>query len=289
MNFSKHPNLIGAYPDVEIILLNPREIIKLNLNRIILALASEYFRNLFTIDAKQTSFIVPVENTQFMKQAIMQCYQIKPELDVPHWKLFLEIFECNNFLGIDNDFNELCQLTVPEEGFELLCSVIKNLDIVNNHVLISTIGRNMPKAYDFTRLPEILYREFNRYEFIVIGNPKIIILDRFKHVSTVDYYYNRNVLSVDISPDNSKIACDNTNSISIFDTISRKLLFEINHNNVYCVKFSHNGQKIVSIGKDNGSPKIYENACIFICFWRGFLCSAKKFCEAKRAKNICIC
>ena len=35
---------------------------------------------------------------------------------------------------------------------------------------------------------------------------------------------------------------------------------------------------------DGGSPKIYENACIFICFWRAFFAPQRNFAKQNGRK-----
>ena len=51
---------------------------------------------------------------------------------MPSWKYLLEMIKCRNFLCLDLNVDQLYNLKVPEEGFELLLEV---LDLLLREVL----------------------------------------------------------------------------------------------------------------------------------------------------------
>jgi hypothetical protein len=91
-----------------------------------------------------------VSDAQIAYDIVLRFYGI--EARNPEWKYVLETFKCRDYFALDNDITKLYNLTVPEEGFDLLLDVLKLYDIMNDRKLIRLIKKNLPTSSNLQTL-----------------------------------------------------------------------------------------------------------------------------------------
>ena len=120
--------------------------ITLNLHKIILYSSCLYFEKLLTMLKEKTEnyITIKVPNAFVSYDIIMSFYCQKTNIgNLPTWQHILESVKCHDFFGLPFDSNLLSNLDVPNEGFELLLSIIELVDCDEN--VIKTIIKNLPK------------------------------------------------------------------------------------------------------------------------------------------------
>src|SRR5579872_1675907 len=143
----------STYTDATLTLNGCDKCITFDIHRVILASASTYFHALFTFGSNytKTSFTInEVDNVDIMYDLIMSWYGSNPISNYEPWLYLLKTIKCKSFLCIDVDPKLLYDLVVPPEGLELLLEVMDLFDYTNDHLLLNTIKKAIPKNYDLS-------------------------------------------------------------------------------------------------------------------------------------------
>jgi len=186
------PRLGDSYSDVTIIFSDPGRFITMRLHRVFLAWLVPYFDKLFLFseNLKKEEFNIPVEdagvaevfikslycqpsegNSQFLDQEddfFSDCYN------------FLHLCKLRSYFCLDIDPEQLYEIKVPAETFDLFLQVVNLPEIEINLRLIRAIRRNLPAGYKWEGVNEEFKREVARVEKYIIsgrGGGDIIMWD----------------------------------------------------------------------------------------------------------------
>lgn len=149
--------------------------IKINVHRIMLSAASDYFKKLF-IDNKNTNYFlslirnnvnykINVPDVYVFRDLIISFYGGKEKFEYyPEWRYLLEMVRCKNFLNLnfDTEINQITKLPeVPSDGLELL---LKVAEIIRNNeqiltIIIKLIYQNLTLDFDYGSLPNYILEE----------------------------------------------------------------------------------------------------------------------------------
>src|ERR1700752_2239390 len=121
--------------DIELIIRDSNNIINLKLHSFVLVNSSDFFEALilFPNNNKKT-FTIEVPDSHIAQDIIASFYGIKiNSINYPKWRHILETLKCKNYLCLPIDVEELYNLKVPAEGFDLFFQVAELFgDITSN-------------------------------------------------------------------------------------------------------------------------------------------------------------
>jgi WD40 repeat protein len=250
--------------DIEIILLNSYDTIKIQSHKCILGCYFDYFHNLFNYgkEKNQSSVVIKVENVKVARDLILSFDKQNINTMYNEIRYLLEMFKCRNFFGMNtslikgkNDVELLYDITVPPDDFELFMLVVVEFDFINDKRLIHTIKKNIPLDYDLNEL------QIND-NLIVSGSSdhsiKIWNLNTGQLLNTL-LGHSDSISSVAFSFDNMRIVSGcSDGEVKIWDSYSGQLLNTLNEHIDCCVSsvaFSPDGLRIASTGS-GGNIKI---------------------------------
>src|SRR5271154_4626012 len=188
------------FTDVHLVLHDGIDELNMDLHKNILCASCEYFEMMFRNCREKNESVVnmTITNVFVVHDIITSFYNQKTKSGgLPEWKYYLELIRCYDFLGLQYDINEFCNLKVPPEGFELLLDVINQIgesNVINqigeSNATIRMIYDNLPQDYDLSQLSQEILKKMlyviPDYEIIAISNTsdkrnKIIKLDPIKN------------------------------------------------------------------------------------------------------------
>jgi len=168
--------LADVYSDVTITFSDPIRVISVKAHRNILALHVPYFHNLFTFgdNLQKKEFNIPVEDAAVAELFIESLYGQRVDF-TSDCCTFLHLCKLRSYLCLDIDLEQLYQVKVPAENFDLLLQVVNLPEIKLNRRLFRTIKRNVPKDYTWEGVNEDFKQEVMRKEkYIISGGKKEI-------------------------------------------------------------------------------------------------------------------
>jgi len=175
-NVQMFTRLADVYSDVTITFSDPIRVISVKAHRNILALHVPYFHNLFTFgdNLQKKEFNIPVEDAAVAELFIESLYGQRVDF-TSDCCTFLHLCKLRSYLCLDIDLEQLYQVKVPAENFDLLLQVVNLPEIKLNRRLFRTIKRNVPKDYTWEGVNEDFKQEVMRKEkYIISGGKKEI-------------------------------------------------------------------------------------------------------------------
>lgn len=199
-----------------------------------------------------------------MHDVILSLYGKTTSSIYPEWEYILESFQCRNYLLMDNDVNELYNLTVSSEGFNFLLDIVVNhYDILNNRKLQRLIKKNLPQDYDTTSFSkELRDQVFRKENLLAVATSHNAIniwdVDCIEKIKTIYCVYP--FVGIAISDDNKFIVTANDYETIIMSLESGETIrnlsipqsqnsFRLSSDNVIC-QLNYNCIAIFSF--DNG-------------------------------------
>lgn len=263
MDFTSHYHnqLLNRFTDIELTLRNISGLITFNLrlHKIILSYHSEFFLRMFTFNNNQTSFDMIVENVDVYHAVIMAMYGIKVELDYPKWMLTLKTIQCYNYLRKKVDMNQLYNLIVPSEGFELLMDVISEFDFLNDNKLLRVIRKNLPMPLSEFELffgdNNVLIEKLRQNRRLIASVYDCTIniwdVDCDEEITKIHKLDASDIVT--FSPDNTLMAYVEKDNICIYNCLTLKHVGTLSGHghSPYAINFSRNGKEIVSTNFKN--------------------------------------
>lgn len=259
--------LDGKYSDFELTLSDPDETIVLKLHKIILDSCCPYFRAMFSFNNKQSSDKMIVDDVNIMKDIIMTFYCLENTINMAfpshygdndlRWYYLLQRTKCSHYLGLETRSEELYDLQVPPEGFDLLWNVVNHYDIIKNEQLLWLVKNNLPENYDLSFFPKEIAQELNKPDYLGVSitgdslDVRVYNLQKDKFM----YYCQNNsstkkIISAICSPNNELMAI--SYSDQTIDIINIKLDFKKKSNNFN--KMDINSKTIVTLkSKETGN------------------------------------
>lgn len=156
--------------DLELTLIDDETKIEINVHKIILYMACDYFKKLLTgfKEKDLNKITINVPNSHVMNDIIMGFYKLTSNVgNLPDWQHEIEYMICCDFLGIKFNFDRLNKLVVPMEGIYPLI-ILNNITGYHNEIYnllkkivpVSVFGtinpeniiNYMPKDYDLTKI-----------------------------------------------------------------------------------------------------------------------------------------
>ncbi|AVL95240.1 WD40 repeat protein [Moumouvirus australiensis] len=221
------------FTDLTLILCDNNDTITLDVHKIVLYCSCVYFQKLLTFGKTIEKIIkINVPNVYISKDIIRSFYnkvwddnkkcfiQIgKPDsayTEYPEWKYKILLHKCNDFFGLDVDFDKIYYLKVPNENFSELLDFVDLLGYDNESIQL--LVNNFPLDYDLINLSKELL---------------IAILEKLKLCcfTTLSRY------------DEIKIWNNGSNDKIIDNTISK-----LGNNKIYCTP---DESKIIYVGYDS--------------------------------------
>jgi len=175
-NVQMFTRLADVYSDVTITFSDPIRVISVKAHRNILAFHVPYFHNLFTFgdNLQKKEFNIPVEDAAVAELFIESLYGQRVDF-TSDCCTFLHLCKLRSYLCLDIDLEQLYQVKVPAENFDLLLQVVNLPEIKLNRRLFRTIKRNVPKDYTWEGVNEDFKQEVMRKEkYIISGGKKEI-------------------------------------------------------------------------------------------------------------------
>jgi hypothetical protein len=254
--------------DIEIILFDPNDTIKIQSHKCILGCYFDYFHSLFNFDKGKNRPLVEIEvsNAKAARDLILSLNKQKINYGCHGVTYLLEMFKCRRFFCLKNDVRLLYDIKILPEDFNLLMDVMDEFDFINDKYLMRTIKKNIPLDYDLGNfslefINELLH--FNDYLIVSGGSDhciKIWDAETGQLLNTL-CGHTHSVLSVAFSPDNLRIVSGGIdNSIKIWDVHSGQLSNTLNGHTdwVRSVAFSPDNLRIAS-GSIDHSTKIWDS------------------------------
>ncbi|AKI79887.1 putative BTB/POZ domain and WD-repeat protein [Acanthamoeba polyphaga mimivirus] len=226
----------NLFSDLRLIIEDSNESIILNVHRNILYLSCDFFKKLLTgpfSETKDKSIKITVHNAKITSCVIKKFYDIEEKLlEYPDWMYYLETYRCYDYFGIEIPIDELLDLVVPSEGFELLLQTVDLLDYCDElgHFII----RNLPLDYDINDLSKDLIidlqRLSNKYKIVCSKDHTIKFFDNkvYKPIKTINH--SEIITSLCYDNNNKRIIYGDLNgTIYIHDFFLNKNIFTLQH------------------------------------------------------------
>lgn len=260
---SLHNLLTKTFTDGEFVLIDDSTSITISISKFVLASSLHYFSNLFLFanNLDKKTFVLQVPDAIVMTDIIMAFHGVnKKSTNYPHWKYLLNELKCKNFLCAPININELYDLIVPTEGFELLLDVVDLFnDAASDFKLVRTIKKNIPDNYDLSIFPEYILSQLNIKIPTILscgGGSNVCIWDPETRLclKTIEIKFNY-VHNVVISNDNKLIFLSYHNSGDILimdiDTGNCLRILKIYCKGINSIAISTDNTMLVSGGNDN--------------------------------------
>ena len=246
---------------------NNNNTIKLNLHRFVLINSCDFFKALLLFpNSNKNNFTIDVSNAFVVHDIIAYFYGINQNsTNYPEWQYILETFKCKNYLCLPMDVNQLYDLEIPPEEFELFFQVAEFFgDITWDRKLMKSIKKNLPLNYDLTIFSEDFLKElFRKNQLIVSGSGdkciKIWDAGEGECLKTLKGHTG-SISSVSFSSDNKLIVSGSFDkSIKIWDSEEGKCLKTLEGHTdwVLSVAFS-NDNKLILSGSGDKTIKIWN-------------------------------
>ncbi len=215
--------------DLELVLDDNKDILVMNVHKIILWSSCDYFRKLFNnfSESNSNKIKLNVYNVYVTYDIIMSFYNKKSQSNIlPKWKYDLEMIRCRDFLALEYDLKNIYNLQVPPEHFDFLLEFLPYME--NNSDTYLLLKRSIPTDYDRSKLSDQLFELLSNniyYNLIKIINGDTIELIDFEKNKLINSFISTNVITkYKISIDNEYIALLSQNKITIlkfktFETI----------------------------------------------------------------------
>ncbi len=262
------------FTDLELILKDSNNIIKLDVHKIVLLLNSLYFQKLLTTfnECNLNSITIEVPNAYISYDIIMSFYKIKTNSGFyDHWRYILEAIKCYDFFHLDYDYSKLLSIDIPEEGFQLLLNTIPYLE--DNVETFDFIRKSIPKNYDINLLSDDLINKLIITKdipyFMAMANEDIITIINPNKLNNTILKCEDKITHLCLTMDNKYIlsALDNNNvylwnidkceSILICKSVYEIKKITISSDNKY-VLISHSSQSVSIFNFNNGNPIFYD-------------------------------
>ncbi|QGR54364.1 btb/poz domain-containing protein [Moumouvirus maliensis] len=230
------------FTDLTLILFDGDNTLTIDVHKIVLYSSCVYFRKLFTFSKTVEKIIrINVPNVYISRDIIRsfydkvwdeqkKCFIKIGEYDLactkyPEWKYNILSHKCNDFFGLDVDFNKIYFLQVPNENFNELLDFVDLLGYDDESIQL--LVNNFPPDYDLTNLSrELLLGILEKLKlccFAVLDNNDEIKIwnngsnDKLKMI----YNFDREN-KIYCTPDESKIIRANYYSIQYININEQK-------------------------------------------------------------------
>lgn len=226
----------NLFTDVIITLVDNNDTIDLNLHKIVLVNNSAFFKEKLIKKYHKNKFTIKVPNVKIMKNMILSFYGEKIDKNnYPEWFNRLKIIECKKMLYLPLDDNELDNLEIPNEGFNLFIYIIDHFLGYNNKN-IKLINKYLPNSVDMSNIPiNVIKSMINMCKYekeIIIAcdiNGDIKFLDPINNELPTKISTHSKINSLHVSYDNRfLIVSYKKNGIGIFNIDFNKLE-KVNH------------------------------------------------------------
>ena len=165
----------GKGSDMELILIDDNNTIKLDLHKFVLINSCDFFETLilFPNNIDKKFFTLQIFNAIIVRDIIALFYGVNENsTDCSEWSYILGTLLCKNYLCLPIDITKLYNLRVPEIGFNLFMQVTELFgDVTSDYKLMRSVKRNLPLNYDLTIFSEEFLEElFKKNRLIVSGS-----------------------------------------------------------------------------------------------------------------------
>lgn len=236
------------YTDCTITFIDNQRSIDMSCHKIVLLSASEYFRNAFSC-GNTNHIIMKCDNSdaRIMYDIVLSFYE--PEATncnlygYPGWEYLLQSFICRDYILLNNNVNQLYDLKVPKQGFELLMRVLAVYDLEKNENLLKVVRDNLPTGYNLPdRLQKILSK---KYAIMTCTNDKINTWD-IESGTLINSFSHNGCKAASISWDGKLIVTINNKQVDLWNdcgSLMREILTP--HYHISCILISHNKKFII--------------------------------------------
>jgi hypothetical protein len=168
----------GKYTDARLIIKDVKQIVTVNVHRVILAVSCEYFDKLFSFGdgPGKSEFEIITEDSIIFHEIIAGIYGQRMIVNYTSNQI-LKIMKCRDFLGLTNDVSLLYGLKIDETDYPFLLDTAVSFDIDNDPRLLATICDNIPVDYDLNNFS----RDFLR-NIIEKRNGYLIVEERYLEI-----------------------------------------------------------------------------------------------------------
>jgi WD40 repeat protein len=244
----------AEYSDVTIKLVDASSEITMHLHRVILGRQNLYFKKLFSFsdNIHKHEFSIVVDDVQIASILIKSFYGEVTSLDSIQ---LLKMTKCKSFFCIDICASDLYNICIPPEYFDLLLEVIELPEIKLDNRLFFTIKKNLPIAYDMSRLTTAFIKMLDvKSQIISTSYDKTLKLWDVETGECLRTYtgHTCGVMSITLKSDNTKIVSICSNNIKIWDLESEKYIqtYTGHTETVKAVAWSYNNRQLVSTSHD---------------------------------------
>ncbi|BCS83130.1 putative BTB/POZ domain and WD-repeat protein [Cotonvirus japonicus] len=252
----------GIFSDLSLIIKDDNDnLVEMNVHKIIICSKSAILYRMLTgnfREATESTITITTPNAHVTHDIIISMYgKTMNSTDYEQWYYELMWIMCCDYLEIQQDFQSLVDIKVPEEGFELLVHVI---DTIKNPLdkKSKIILENLPKNYDITKLPQCLIGRicdltlkdisvFVKGSKIIICDDKLLFIDKIKtpvKPKLIAKLYDHQV-----------VIADNTGEVYVYNLYTKNIVIKSGYS---C------GADVLTVSPDNQFVVIGKNDCVYI-------------------------
>lgn len=244
---------ITEYHDIAITLIDPQNQTKtLYLSKLYLAAYYPYFHNIFTEFPNADCISIPVRHIPTAKRLLYLAHYISnlaKVREIPKYLQNLYVAELTVFFDKDYvNVRELYNISVPEEHFDVLYSVLNQMNMADDDKLLDVLHKNLPPHFDVGTLDPNIAKRLREVKFYAdIGdNNKYLIVN---YLNSKTAYCNIDIGKMIFTQKNclkkNLIAYCTNDGLQVMELPSQKIKF-VAHHNIKDTYRKENSQIIIS-------------------------------------------